>query len=83
MRAGVGMRHEEGREGGMWDVVVIRKSLVSPSEGLGDCNGEVREPSVLVFGGSKFRLRAYRDTRRESHIPHNRGPHGNLPPKKV
>ena len=69
MRACVGMRHGEGRERGLWDVVVGRQSLVSPSEGLGDGNGEVGEPSVLGFGGSKLWLRTYGDTRREPHIP--------------
>ena len=37
-------------------VVVGRKSLASASEGLGDGNGEVGEPSVLVFRGSELWL---------------------------
>lgn len=58
MRVCVGMRHGERREPVLWDVVVGCQSLASPSEGLSDGDGEVGEPSVLVFRGSEFWLRA-------------------------
>jgi len=58
MRVCVGMRHGERRERVLWDVVVGCKSTASLSEGLGDGNGEVGEPSVLVFRRSEFWLRA-------------------------
>jgi len=83
MRVCLRMRHGERRERGLWDAVVARKSLVSPSEGLGDGDGEIGEPSVLGFRGSKFWARAYGNTRRELRIPQNKGSQGSLPPKKV
>jgi len=83
MRVCVGMRHGEGRERVLWDVVVSCKSLAGPSEGLDDGNGEVGEPSVLVFRGSEFWLRTYRDARCESRTPQIKGSQGNSPPKKV
>lgn len=48
--------HAEGRERGLWDVVVSHKSLPGRSEGLGDGDREVGEPSVLGFWRSKFGL---------------------------
>lgn len=60
-----------GRECELLDVVISRKSLLSRSEGLGDGNGEIREPSILRFWGSKFGLRTW--MRSERCIPQNKG----------
>jgi len=48
--------HAAGRERGLWDVVVCRKSQPDRSEGLRDGDREIGEPRVLGFWRSKLGL---------------------------
>jgi hypothetical protein len=52
-----------GGECGSLCVVISHQSLLCNSERLGDGDGEVREPSILGFRGSKFGLRTYKVAR--------------------